>query len=115
MTAHPKRISPPLCLVQIELKGRVPLGKLESFLVDLRHSRSRTVTLGLLRGAADATPDERTILQDVSCPGGAGAWLQCCGPAVSFACSMHGEAFACTAFCNMWLCWHYVLLIMLTQ
>ncbi|GAB4816000.1 hypothetical protein N2152v2_003046 [Parachlorella kessleri] len=50
---------------EIELKGRVPLGKLESFLVDLRHSRSRTVTLGLLRGAADATPDERTILDDV--------------------------------------------------
>ena len=56
----------------------MPLGKLDSFLSDLRHSRSRTVTLGLLRADADATPDERTILHDVSGPGGCGCLFGGC-------------------------------------
>lgn len=56
--------------LQIELKGRVPVAKLDTFLVELRRSKNRTVTAALLRPADEATPDERAVLKDVSVRGG---------------------------------------------
>ncbi|EFN53710.1 hypothetical protein CHLNCDRAFT_53651 [Chlorella variabilis] len=50
---------------EIEVKGRLALQKLDNFLTDLRHSRSRTVTLGLLSPADDCQPEERSALQEL--------------------------------------------------
>lgn len=42
------------------------MAKLDTFLVELRRSKNRTVTAALLRPADEATPDERAVLKDVS-------------------------------------------------
>ena len=51
--------------LQVEVKGRLALQKLDHFLLELRHSRSRTLTMALLSPAEDCLPEERAALQDV--------------------------------------------------
>ncbi|PRW33553.1 PHD finger 3 [Chlorella sorokiniana] len=50
---------------ELEVKGRLALHKLDHFLTELRHSRSRTVTLGVLSPAADCSPEERAALHEL--------------------------------------------------
>ncbi|KAL4856957.1 hypothetical protein ACK3TF_002657 [Chlorella vulgaris] len=50
---------------ELEVKGRLALQKLDHFLTELRHSRSRTVTLGLLSAAADCQPPEREAFREL--------------------------------------------------
>eukprot|EP00887_Chlorella_sp_A99_P000072 scaffold16.g72.t1 len=47
------------------IRGRLALPKLERFLQDLRHSRSRAVTVGVLRPAEGATEAERGALREL--------------------------------------------------
>ena len=56
---------PPPPLPQVEVKGRLAQPKVDHFLSELRHSRSRTVTLGLLGPAPDCGPQERAELREV--------------------------------------------------
>ena len=54
-----------LCLLQVEVKGRVNLDKLTAFLEELRVSKSRTVSLGALMSARDASAADKTHLVEV--------------------------------------------------
>lgn len=55
-----------LCrMVQVEVKGRVNLDKLTAFLEELRVSRSRTVSLGTLMCARDASAADNTHIVEV--------------------------------------------------
>ena len=65
--------------LQVEVKGRLALQKLDHFLLELRHSRSRTLTLGLLSPAEDCLPEERAALQEVRPGLGYEGWA--CRPA----------------------------------
>ena len=53
------------CMVQVEVKGRVNLDKLTAFLEELRVSRSRTVSLGTLMCARDASAADNTHIVEV--------------------------------------------------
>lgn len=53
--------------MQVEVKGRVNLDKLTAFLEELRVSRSRTVSLGTLMCARDASAADTTHIVEVSC------------------------------------------------
>ena len=50
------------------MKGRVNLDKLTAFLEELRVSKSRTVSLGTLMCARDASAADKTQLVEVRCP-----------------------------------------------
>ena len=52
-------------MVQVEVKGRVNLDKLTAFLEELRVSRSRTVSLGTLMCARDASAADNTHIVEV--------------------------------------------------
>ncbi len=54
-----------VCLLQVEVKGRVNLDKLTAFLEELRVSKSRTVSLGTLMSARDASAADKTHLVEV--------------------------------------------------
>jgi len=54
-----------VCLLQVEVKGRVNLDKLTAFLEELRVSKSRTVSLGALMSARDASAADKTHLVEV--------------------------------------------------
>ena len=54
-------------MVQVEVKGRVNLDKLTAFLEELRVSRSRTVSLGTLMCARDASAADNTHIVEVRC------------------------------------------------
>lgn len=61
----------------MEVKGRVSEEKLERFFEDLRRSKHRTVTLGLLRFDPDrGSADEKSALAEVSAAAGLSA-LRC--------------------------------------
>lgn len=53
--------------MQVEVKGRVNLDKLTAFLEELRVSRSRTVSLGTLMCARDASAADTTHIVEVRC------------------------------------------------
>ena len=53
--------------MQLEPKGRLSLGHLESFFEELRKSRSRTLSLGLLRSSDALTPSQADLFDQV-CP-----------------------------------------------
>ena len=53
--------------MQVEVKGRVNLDKLTAFLEQLRVSRSRTVSLGTLMCARDASAADSTHVAEVRC------------------------------------------------
>ena len=54
-----------VCLLQVEVKGRVNLDKLTAFLEELRVSKSRTVSLGTLMSAHGASAADKTHLVEV--------------------------------------------------
>lgn len=56
-----------VCHLQVEVKGRVNLDKLTAFLEELRVSKSRTVSLGTLMCARDASAADKTHLVEVRC------------------------------------------------
>ncbi|KAK9866846.1 hypothetical protein WJX84_005568 [Apatococcus fuscideae] len=64
----PLRPSPDLrwvAALQLEPKGRLPLSKLEECFVDLRRSRSRTVSLGFLRASPSLSPSRAAHFDQV--------------------------------------------------
>ncbi|KAK9830781.1 hypothetical protein WJX74_006949 [Apatococcus lobatus] len=50
---------------ELEPKGRLSLGHLESFFEELRKSRSRTLSLGLLRASAGLSPSRAALFDQV--------------------------------------------------
>ncbi len=65
VTAAPLQLSRSDLAVQVEVKGRVNLDKLTAFLEELRVSKSRTVSLGTLMSARDASAADNTHLVEV--------------------------------------------------
>lgn len=53
--------------MQVEMKGRVNIDKLTSFLEDLRVSKNRTVSLGALMCASDASAADSKHVAEVRC------------------------------------------------
>jgi hypothetical protein len=83
--------------LQVEVKGRLALQKLDHFLLELRHSRSRTLTLGLLSPAEDCLPEERAALQEVRPGLGYEGWA--CRPAAKQAECCWPGTLGCAAQC----------------
>lgn len=51
--------------MQLEPKGRLSLSHLESFFEELRKSRSRTLSLGLLRASSNLSPSRAALFDQV--------------------------------------------------
>lgn len=51
--------------MQLEPKGRLSLSHLEGFFEELRKSRSRTLSLGLLRASSNLSPSQAAMFDQV--------------------------------------------------